>query len=78
MTNGERIRSCETDEQLVNIFFNMLNNSLYSGGENNKLLTVTEYPKDLLIWLNKESDYLDEDIFRVVPLEEVKIHHVSI
>ena len=78
MTNGERIRACKTEEHMVSIYYNLLNLALYSGGECNRLLSIHENPMDLFLWLNKESDSIDDDIFKEIPLEEVERIHTRI
>lgn len=56
MTNGDVIRACD-NEELVYIYSNLKQCAIYSGGENNRLLSRS--PEDLLLWINKETDDID-------------------
>ena len=55
MTNYDRFMKC-TPEQLTSVFYNLKENAIYANG---RLLNIEENPKDFLLWLNTESDYLD-------------------
>ena len=68
MTNYDRFMKC-TPEQLASVFYNLKENAIYANG---RLLNIEENPKDFLLWLNKESDYLDSQIF------EMRIKKVSL
>ena len=59
MTNYDRFIKC-TPEQLASAFYNLKENAIYANG---RLLNIEENSKDFLLWLNKESDYLDSEIF---------------
>lgn len=61
--NGDRLRSL-TNEQLAEVLMNLDNNAIYSGGENNRLLNKDLY-EDFVLWLNKESDWIDDCIFKL-------------
>lgn len=56
-TNGDKIRKC-TNKELAQVIYNLDNWSIYSGGENNRLLNKND-PKDMLLWLNKSTDLTD-------------------
>ena len=56
MTNGDLIRRC-TNEQLLKVLINLTHNTIYSGGEHNRLLRST--PEDFAFWLDKATDDLD-------------------
>ena len=56
MTNGDIIRIC-SNEQLLKVYYNLQNTALYSGGDNNRLLSNSQ--EDFLLWLNKEADDVD-------------------
>ena len=68
MTNYDRFMKC-TPEQLASVFYNLKENAIYANG---RLLNIEENSKDFLLWLNKESDYLDSQIF------EMRIKKVSL
>lgn len=56
MTNGDLIRKC-TNEELLKVHMNLINEALYSGGEHNRLLDSSA--EDFMLWLNKNTDELD-------------------
>lgn len=62
MTNGERIRAC-SNEQFASLYYNLKEWALYSEKENRRLLNDT--PEDFLIWLNKETEDFEEDLFKM-------------
>ena len=59
MTNYDRFMKC-TPEQLTSVFYNLKENAIYANG---RLLNIEDNEKDFLLWLNKESDDLDSEIF---------------
>ena len=61
LTNYDKLVKC-TPEQLLSAFYNLKNNAIYADGE---LLNIKDNPKDFLRWLNKESDCLDSQIFKI-------------
>ena len=63
MNNGDKIRNL-TNEQLAEVLMNLDNAAIYSGGKNNRLLNKDLY-EDFVLWLNKENDWLDDDIFKM-------------
>ncbi len=63
MTNAERIRNC-TDGMLCSVYYNLKNIAIYSEEENRRLLNICDNPIDFFLWLNKESDDLDDYIFK--------------
>lgn len=58
MTNGDMIRQLTTNEQLANFILNLNIWALYSGDEDNHLLSKDSL-EDLLLWINKETDSVD-------------------
>lgn len=58
MTNGDMIRQLTTNEQLANFILNLNIWALYSGDEDNYLLSKDSL-EDLLLWINKETDSID-------------------
>lgn len=58
MTNGDMIRQLTTNEQLANFILNLNVWALYSGDEDNHLLNKDSL-EDLLLWVNKETDFID-------------------
>lgn len=62
MTNGDKIRQCN-NKDLVKVLYNLLSIAIYSGGEDNRLLDILDCPEDYELWINKESDDLDNIIF---------------
>lgn len=63
MNNGDKLRSL-TNEQLAEVLMNLDKTTIYSGGENNRLLNKDLY-EDFVLWLNKENDWFDKDIFEL-------------
>lgn len=59
MTNGDRIRNC-TNKQLESVYFKLKEWCAYADG---RLLCFNDNPEDFLLWINKESDELDDIFF---------------
>lgn len=69
MNNGDKLRSL-TNEQLAEALMNLDKTSIYSGGKNNRLLNKDLY-EDFVLWLNKENDGFDADVFKMeIAVEE--------
>lgn len=62
MTNGDRMRNC-SNECLACVYKNLQENAIYSEYENRRLLNSED--SDFLIWLNKESEDIDDCIFEM-------------
>ena len=59
MTNFERIKLIESPIEMCRFFVQLQDHAIYSS---NRLLSK-EDPKDIVEWLNKEMDDLDEYLF---------------
>lgn len=62
MTNGDRLRNL-SNEMIASVYYNLKENAIYSGLVNRRLLGDT--PEDFLIWLEKETEDFEEDIFKL-------------
>lgn len=60
MRNFERIKNCETPEEITYVFEKLKSIAIYANG---RLLNST--PDNFMEWLNKESDDLDKEIFNM-------------
>ncbi len=76
ITNGDLIRRC-SDEQLMKVHDNLNNWAIYSGGENNRLLSSTS--EDFLLWLTKVTDDIDlQTIFDFVDKKDYENPHTKV
>ena len=62
MTNGDRFREC-TNGMLASVWYNLNHTAIYSEERGRRLLNIKDNLSDFFLWLNKESDYLDDYIF---------------